>query len=704
MPGRGEASSNRELAAHLRLPLRFEANHGQTDPRVKFLARGQGYTLFLTPSEAVLVLGGGKTFSPRRPRALPTRAEQADPATVLRLTLEGANPAPSIAGRGVMPGKSHYFIGNDPRTWHRNVSAYASVEYQEVYPGVTLVYYGTQRQLEYDFLLAPGADPAAIVLAFQGQSKLEVDGEGDLVLHTAHGAIRQHRPRVYQEANGTRQGVPARYVRKGPHQVGFQVAAYDPSRPLVIDPVLSYATYFGGSSGDDGAAIALDRSGNVYVLGNTGSTDLPTASPFQPTPAGDTDIFVAKLTPDGSTLIYSTYLGGTGNDTAWSIAVDDAGHAYVSGFTDSTDFPTTPHAVQPANGGGFDAFLAKLSRDGSALRYSTYLGGSADDFGTGLAVDRHGRAYLTGSTASTDFPTTPGVVQPAFAGCTACDLGGDAFVAKLNRRGSALIYSTYLGGSDGEFPTSLAVDKDGHALVTGSTNSPDFPTTPEAVQPGFGGGSFDAFVAKLSRDGSGLRFSTYLDGSDDDFGAWIAVDRHGRAHVTGSTVSTDFPTTPGALQRTNRGLSDAFVTKFNRTGSRLRYATYLGGGADDFPLGIAVDRHGKAHVTGLTASADFPVAHPTQPALGGGFDAFVATLNSAGSRLRFSTYLGGSDDDVGVGIAVDRRGRTHVTGFTNSADFPTSHPIQPTLGGPLDAFIAAIAPAKKHARHDEDDD
>lgn len=704
MPGRVEASPNRELAAHLRLPLRFEANHGQTDPQVKFLARGHGYTLFLTRSEAVLVLGGGKTFSPRRPRASPTHAEPDGLPTVLRLTLEGAKPAPSIAGRGAMPGRSHYFIGNDPTTWHRNVPAYTRVEYQEVYPGVTLVYYGTQRQLEYDFILAPGADPAAIVLTFQGQSKLEVDGEGDLVLHTAHGAIRQHRPRVYQEANGTRQGVPARYVRKGPYQVGFQVAAYDPSRPLVIDPVLSYATYFGGSSGDDGAAIALDRSGNIFVLGITGSTDLPTAGPFQPTLAGGADIFVAKLTPDGSTLIYSTYLGGTGNDTAWSIAVDDAGHAHVSGFTDSTDFPTTPHAVQPANGGRFDAFVAKLSRDGSALRYSTYLGGSADDFGTGLAVDRHGRAYLTGSTASTDFPTTPGVVQPAFAGCTACDLGGDAFVAKLNRRGSALIYSTYLGGSDAEFPTSLAVDEEGHALVTGSTNSPDFPTTPEAVQPGFGGGSFDAFVAKLSRHGSALRFSTYLGGSGDDFGAWIAVDRRGRAHVTGSTVSTDFPTTPGALQQTNRGLSDAFVAKFNRSGSRLRYATYLGGSGEDFGLGIVVDRHGRADVTGGTTSADFPLAQPIQPSFGGGVDAFVTELNPRGSHLRFSTYLGGSADDVGLGIGVDRHGRAHLTGFTNSTDFATAHPIQPTLGGPPDAFIAAIAPAKKHAGHDEDDD
>ncbi len=457
-------------AAYNSLLLYFEANQGQTDPQVKFVSRGRGYTLFLTRhGEAVLVL---RKSEPRRgalrPAALSSvtiapESQSVDPPAVVRMKLVSSNAKPRAEALGELPGKANYFIGNDPKKWRTNIPTYAKVRYRDVYPGVDLVYYGSQRQLEHDFIVAPAADPSSITMSFDGAKKLSLDAQGNLILATTDGEVRLQRPVVYQEIDGARREISASLVLKDTHQVGFRVAAYDSNKPLVIDPVLFYSTYLGGSGSDNGAAIAVDSAGNAYVTGQTGSTNFPTTSgTFQSSFAGGDaswaglalDAFVTKVNPTGSALIYSTYLGGSANDAAIGIAVDSAGSAYVTGLTDSTNFPTTSGAFQTSFGGGTtDAFVTKLNTTGSALVYSTYLGGSGifvccAEEGYSIAVDSTGAAYVTGVTNSTNFPTTSGAFQTSFGGTL------DAFVTKLNAAGSALVYSTYLGGSGLDFATA----------------------------------------------------------------------------------------------------------------------------------------------------------------------------------------------------------------------------------------------------------
>ena len=706
-----------------KLPLSFEANQGQSHQDVRFLSRGPGYSLYLTGSEAVLVLSRPNPEGKQDGRSTPGRRAvpaQTMPVTV-RMGLVGAAPAPPVSGIEELPGKANYFIGSDPARWRTNVPTYARVHYREVYPGIDLLYYGNQRQLEYDFVVAPGADPMKIVLSFKGADKLEIDAQGELVLHVTGGVIRQHKPVIYQEIDGIRQEIAGSFVRRGANRVGFKVAAYDRSRPLVIDPlVLSYSTYLGGANYDSGKGIAVDTNGNAYVTGFTQSTDFPTtAGAFQPAFGG---IFVTKLNSAGSTLVYSAFLGGnTASSTGKGIAVDAAGNAYVTGDTQATDFPTTPGAFQTGQGGSSfssDAFVAKLDSTGSALVYSTYLGGSGNDVSNGIVVDTAGNAYVTGSTVSLNFPTTPGAFQLARGCC-----GSDAFVAKLNSTGSNLIYSTYLGGNDTEWGSGIAVDADGNAYVAGATLSTDFPTTLGVFQPLCGGGgacggasdAWDAFITKLDPTGSMPVYSTFLGGSASDLAEGIAVNVDGNAYVTGHTNSSNFPTTLGAFQPTLGGGFDAFVTRLNTTGSALVYSTYLGGSHNDLANAIAVDTLGNAHVTGETQSTNFPTTPGTfRPAYGDGnqdpppfgpphADAFLAQFNPTGSAL-FSTYLGGTAFDRGLGIAADAGGNVYVTGETSSANFPvTSGAFQTVIGGggnrldnPPDAFVAKFSNATRY--------
>jgi hypothetical protein len=648
-----------------KLPIRFEANRGQTGPQVDFLARGSGYTLYLTATEAVLVMRQGQGNRPG----------------VLRMKLIGANPAPQVAGLEQLPGTAHYFIGNDPRAWRTSVPTFARVEYRDVYPGVSLVYYGSQGQLEYDFVVAPGADPEAIRLSFAGTDRLEIDARGDLVIHTAAGVIRQHKPVLYQEVNGVRREVSGGYLLKDRDQIAFQVAAYDASRPLVIDPVLTYSTFLGGGFWEEGKAIAVDGSGNAYVTGLSESLDFPAPGGTPLTPNGPTDAFVAKFDASGA-LVYSAFLGGNSEDTGLGIAVDRSGNVYVTGFTHSTNFPTLS-GFQSGSGGLTDAFVMKLDVTGRPV-YSSYLGGSGFDEGRAIAVDASGNAYVTGVTFS-PFPTL-NPFQAVFGG------GSDAFVAKVDAGGSALVFSTYLGGSGSESGHGIAVDVSGNAYVTGQTSSANFPTA-NAFQSA-SGGTGDAFVTKLSPAGV-LAYSTYLGGSSGDEGLGIAVDGSGNAHVTGGTGSINFPNV-NALQAASGGGADGFVTKFNASGSTLLYSTYLGGDGLDKGIAIAVDGSGNAYVTGQTDSSNFPKVDPPAAASGTGVggDAFVTKLNPAGSALVYSTYLGGGSMDAGTGIAVDGAGHAYVVGDTTSFDFPTVNPSQPELGGEgdfgTDAFVAMI--------------
>ena len=726
------------------LPLSFEANAGQSDRQVKFLSRGQGYTLFLTGNEAVLALRpgenksrgksqkskaqldvGGRQVAGRNPNfeienrnsfLLPRQAPL--DADVLRLRLVGANPSAHIAGLEELSGKTNYFIGDDPREWRSNIPTYRKVAYQGIYPGIDLVYYGNQRQLEYDFIVAPGSNPDIITLGFDGVVgarrgvTLRIDAQGDLVVQTGGSEVRFHKPVVYQpttdpgqrttEDVATKHFLKGSYALKGRGQIGFELAGYDPGRPLIIDPVLIYSTYLGGSGPDTAYGLAVDSSGNAYLTGSTQSANFPTANPFQAAIAGGVDVFVTKLNATGSALVYSTYLGGSGFDLGTGIAVDSAGNAYVTGYTSSANFPTAG-SIQPTFGGGNDdAFVAKLDPSGSVLVYSFYLGGSDDDFGHGIAVDSSGNAYVTGSTKSTNFPIV-NPLQPANAGSS------DAFVTKVSSDGSRLVYSTFLGGSGADSGQGIAVDASGNAYVTGYTFSLDYPTTAGALQGSNGGGS-DAFVAKLNPGGSALVYSTYLGGSGLDRGFAIAIDSTGNAYVTGDTQSSNFPTTVGAFSRTNAGNGDAFVAKLNTAGSMLVYSTFLGGTDVDQGFGISVDSSNRAFVTGLTQSANFPVRDPLQASIGGGTcgaspcsDAFVTELDAQGALLPYSTFLGGTGADSGLAIVLDSSGNNaYVAGGTASSDFPpVSGAFQPVYGGGNpsggDAFAvkinAADAPA-----------
>jgi hypothetical protein len=647
---------------------------------------------------------------------------------VVRLRLLGANPAAKVTGLDELPGQSNYFIGNDPNKWHSHVPTYGRVMFENIYPGVNLVYYGNPSadgQLEYDFVIKPGGDPRAIklfvVAGLSRQTKdggvkppLRIDANNDLIVQADGGEVRFQKPVVFQPMTDdpkpqiqNRKLIEGRYVLNLDGEVSFEVARYDRTRPLIIDPVLSYSTYLGGSDMDYSNGIAVDSSGNAYVTGYTASSNFPLANPAQSSPGGGTcsdgvdtiacfDAFVTKLNPAGTALVYSTYLGGSDEDYGTRIALDAQGDAYVTGYTNSTDFPVQ-HALQAANAGGYDAFVTELSADGASLLYSTYWGGSSDDIGTGIAVDSSGNAYVSGYTDSPDFPVTSGALQANYGGGV-----HNGFVVKFNSGGAALGYSTFLGGSGDDYAYGVAVDSAGDASVTGATNSVNFPTV-NAFQPNYAGGlcgtapstfpCYDAFVAKLNPAGAALIYSTYLGGTGSDYGYAIALDGSSNAYVTGYTTSTNFPTTPGAFQQIFGGSYDAFVAKLDGAGFTLAYSTYLGGTGAEIGYDVAVDSSGRAFVTGYNYGGDFPTMLPLQAQNAGFYDAFVSVLNASGSSLDFSTYLGGSLDEVGRGISIDPSGNAYVIGGTFSLDFPiTSGSFQTSYGGgPYDAFVAKVS-------------
>jgi hypothetical protein len=740
-PADNPAAKKAQVAQNYgRIPLSFEANQGQADKTVKFLSNGSGYSLFLTDSSAVLALTKPEVSSVKPQQAIgaglkPASTHPARNADVLRMDLAGANRATHVIGSDTLPGTANYFIGNDPAKWHSGMPTYARVKYAGVYPGIDLVYYGNQRQLEYDFVVAPGANPKPIRLEFAGAKKLDLTADGDLTVSAANGEIAFHKPVVYQVTDGLRQPVDGQFAMLSANTVGFRLGRYDHSKPLVIDPVLSYSTYLGGSISDVAYGIAVDSSGNAYVVGETLSTNFPvTSGAFQTVnkaaPEGWNE-FITKLNPTGTALLYSTYLGGSAGELVGTgIAVDNSGDAYVTGTASSTDFPVTTGAYQTVNKGG-NAFVTKLNATGTALVYSTFLGGSSLDEAFAIALDDSGDAYVTGEAESIDFPTTAGAFQTvnndAPNGTTEFTLG-NAFITKLNPTGTALVYSTYLGGSghagtgDGDYSTGIAVDGSGNAYVTGQTQSTDFPVTTGAFQtangsPGIYG--VNAFVTKLNATGSALVYSTYLGGSDQDYAHGIALDGSGDAYVTGSTTSSNYPVTAGALQPTNNALANyaesAFVTEVNPAGTGLVYSTFLGGtgildpycgppqckavGQGDYGQAITVDDLGDAYVTGGAGSKDFPTtpgAFQTVNNLAGYnySNAFITVLNPGGSALLYSTYLGGSGADHGNGIALDGAGGVYVAGVASSTNFPTTTGAYQTTNGSNfigTAFIAKLA-------------
>ena len=676
------SGSTREV--HRSLPVSFEANQGIADPEVRFFARGGGYTLFLTPAAAVFQLA------------------DRSPAATLRMRLSGANPAPRLEGLKLLESRSHYLVGNDPRRWSIGAPHYGRVRYRRVYPGIDLVFYGNGRRIEYDFVVGPGADPGRIRLQFDGIGSARVD-HGELVLGAAAGEFRQHRPRVYQETAGGRREIPTRYVVYEGGAVGFQVERYDASRPLVIDPELSYSTLLGGSGTDRAWDVTADSAGNVYVVGETASTNFPSVSASQPRVGGGVDVFLAKLRPDGKTLVYATYLGGSGDERGYGIATDAAGNVYLTGETSSRNFPTTAGAFQTAYGGGdTDAFLTKLNPTGSALLYSTLLGGSGGDGGNGVVVDSSGHAYLGGYAGSANFPTTPGAFQTVFGGVE------DAFVARLNPAASgppALVYSTFVGGNNGDSANAIALGPGGSPYLTGYTSSRNFPVTPGAYQRLNLSltGTDDVFVVKLKPDASGLDWSSYFGGEADETGAGIAVDAAGNAYVAGVTDSRLLlPAAQNAapFQRAfGGGASDAFVARFNPAASgpaALAWATYLGGAQGDDATRLAADPAGNCYVVGATESSNFPIlGGAVQAAFSGSQerddDAFLTKLSPAGVPV-YSTFLGSRGINKSLGVSLDAAGNAYFVGATSALNFPvTPGVVQPAFGGgDRDAFIARI--------------
>ncbi|MFN7976395.1 MAG: SBBP repeat-containing protein [Acidobacteriota bacterium] len=634
--------------------LAFEPNVGQAPPQVAFLTRVTGGTVAFTDREVIL-LG----------------------ESVVRVTFP--RPAARLAAGTTRPGRVSYYRGQDPACWRAGVPTSDGVTYRNLHPGVDLRYSGDGGRLESTYHVAPGSDPGEIRWRYEGATAL-LDAEGALHLGGPGSWSERRSP---SRSATARTSVGARFRLLNDGSLGFSIDAYDRSMPLVIDPVLVYSTFLGGSAEDLGRGIGVDGAGNAYVTGWTYSVDFPVQNAMQPGLGGGQDAFVAKLSPAG-TLLYATYLGGTQNDRTLAIAVDTAGDAYVSGNTASTDFPLM-NPFQSANAGGFnDGFVTKLDPAG-AMVYSTYLGGTGSDFCIGITVDGMGSAYVMGFTDSTDFPLQS-PLQPAYRG------GNDAFVTKLAPSGSALVYSTYLGGSGSDAGRTIGVDGTGAAYLSGWTGSTDYPLV-NPLQGTYGGGGFDIMVTKLNPAGSALVYSTFIGGSGNDYGDGIFVDGTGSVYLAGATESTDFPTASPYQSAFGGGIRDAIALKIDPAGSSLVYSTYIGGSGQDYGIDSTVSG-GNQHVSGETDSPNYPLASALQASYGGGSsDGFVTELASTGASLLFSTYLGGSDQDQARSIVADGGGNMLVTGLTISSDFPLGSPAQGTYGGGAgDAFVAKLTP------------
>jgi hypothetical protein len=668
------AASTLDLA---HLPLNFEPNYGQTAHAVRYLAHTHNGTLYFEPS--------GVSISPQR-----SGAQSPEP---LRMNFLGAGADTALQGGDKSRATVNYLVGSDPSAWHKDIPTYSSIHYTGLYAGVDLTYTGGAGLLKGTYTLTPGSSPAQIRWRYDGTTHVAVDSAGNLQITARGSALTEQAPVAWQEIDGKRVAVGVRYDLGADGSVGFDVGGYDPAFALTIDPTLTYSTYFGGNDVEIGEAIAVDPVGNIYLTGYTFSRDFPLQAPYQPNIASMPDAFVSKLSPDGSTLLYSTYLGGNNIDMGYAITVDAQGGVFVAGRTQSPDFPLQ-NAIQPTLHGGVDGFVTHLSPSGSALVYSTFLG--ANGLGgieavQGIAVDGQGNAYVTGQTFGTDFPTL-NAIQPTFGGGN-----GDAFVTKFTPMG-LLAYSTYLGGGDGFSGTdkgsAIAVDSAGQAYITGFTTSSDFPMA-NAFQPEYGGGEGDVFVSKINAAGSAYVYSTYLGGQDifGEFGHAIAADNDGNAYVTGQISSPDFPTV-NAFQGTAPGSLSAFVTKFNPSGSALVFSTYLGGSSNGSQLengaGIGLDAQRSVYVAGTASTTDFPTVNAIQAHNAGATDVFVTRFNPSGQTLAYSTYLGGSSQDEGWALAV-HGDSAYVTGYTYSPNFPTVNPYQGSPRGSIDAFVARIA-------------
>ena len=644
-------------------PLYFIANEGQMNARALYYARTPGYTLWLTAEGLVFDLFE-KTAKGEAARSFS------------KMMFLGANKNIEIAAADPAEYKVSYFLGRDEADWKTGISTSKAVLYKNVYDGIDLRVYGTEKQVEYDWIVAPGADPGRIRVAYSGSDQARLNADGDLVVETSTGRIIQRRPVSHQTIDGRKIAVASAFRALPDGSFGFSLGAYNPRHALTIDPLVhAYSTYLGGHNMESSTNLVVDGKGAMYVRGLTYSGDFPPEMGTQPRQ----DIFVTKLSPDGASLVYTAFFpAGRYFSFTKGLFVDSKGFAYVAGQTNSSKFPLK-NPFQSAFGGITDGFVLKLSKDGQSLLFSSYIGGNRDDVCASVSADATGAIYIGGATRSYDFPT-----KRAFRS----KHGGyvDAFAAKVAPGGSSLVYSTYLGGSHSDQCFEMAVDSAGSAVLVGVTSSPNFPVK-SGFQKTIGGGAGDGFIAKLTPKGDGLIYSSFMGGSGSDAFYDVAVGGDGAVYVTGNTNGT-FPV-KNPFQVKRKGQTDAVVVKTASNGKSVVYSSYLGGGGQETAYGIAVDESGAAYVVGHTTSVNFPLKSPFRATPNGSAEAFLTIVDPAGSKLLYSTYLGGSYRELASGIALGADGAIYLVGLTNSPDIPMlpSGAYQGGWAGDDDAFV-----------------
>ncbi len=697
----------------------FEENRGQADGRVRYLTRGGNSEMFLTTTGAVYIVRGSladdsdQNISGKTDISLHNQHRRSvtnnQKAVAVYSKWVGANPNANFVALEQLEHRTNYFIGSDPINWQVEIPNYGRVMAENIYDGIDVIWRDKEAKgAQFDFVVKPNADPSQIEWEIEGAKNVEIDTAGNLAIETAFGQIEHASPSFYFVGDGYDEGVRGSFSvrrvasRNQPSSAAFRVTFDGYAQGALQTPEigrsanfseLSYSTFIGGNGTDDGQSIAVDSSGSTYIVGATRSTQNPfPTSPgvFDTTHNGGSDAFVTKLNPSGSALIYSTFLGSQGSDSGSGIAIDSTGNAYLTGFTSGANFPTTPGAFDTTSDGvNADVFITKLNSSGSALIYSTFVGGNGNaDRANGIALDTMGNVFIAGFSESPSYPTTPGAFDTTFN-----SVGGrDCVITKVNSSGSALLYSSYLGGSSGDECFGLTTDSNGNAYLAGRTDSSDYPTTLGAFDSAIAG--IDAFVTKVTPDGSALVFSTYLGGGGEDGAFKIVINDEGMAYVTGYTfgATTPFPTTAGAYDTSHNGFSDIFVTKLNPGGSELTYSTFIGGGSNDSGLGLVRKSVGSVVVTGGTNSTDFPTTDGAfDTTQNGDYDVVITEIDSDGSTINYSTFIGGTANETGRGIAADPSGNAYVTGDTAGIAFPTTPGAFDTISnGNPDVFVVKL--------------
>ncbi len=662
-----------------KIPLYFIPNRGQTDSRALFSARAEGFTLWATRDGLLFDQRGHGTraVSPGAygPEQLCSRG------MVTSLMFLGSQPDVEVSAEDETPHRANFFLGGDPERWRTDVPTTSAIRYRSLYPGIDLKVYGVGRQVEYDWVVAPGADPAGIRFRYDRARETRLDAEGNLIVGSAAGEISHQKPAAYQKIEGHRVDIPCWYERRGADTYGFKVGRYDRRRPLVIDPlVIVWSSYLGGAESDEIMAVAVDAEGAVWAAGTTESTDFPLVNPMDAIPGGGSDIFIAGIAPAGNALLVSTFIGGREDDYLYGLAVDAAGSPIICGMTRSRNFPVRNGYDLTYNGGSLDGFLLKLPSSGDALLFSTFLGGKENDILRRIVLDPAGTIIAVGSTSSTNFPAVKGFDKTLNGGT-------DVFVAKFTTDGKTLLFSTFLGGKDWETASGIALDAAGRIHIAGATESPNFPVK-SALYPAHIGGE-DGFLTILSPTGRTLVASTYIGGRFDDTFYGIAVDATGSIYLAGETKSPDFPTR-AAYDPIYNGDYDGVILKLKPLAAGLVFSTYFGGANHDDVYGLALDTDGGIVIAGTTDSPKFPIKNAFDATLSGNWDAFVAKFLPSGKALVFSTFLGGGKNEETAGLFLDWAGGIYVCGGTDSKNFPRKLAFDAVYGGRVDGFVTKL--------------